>query len=73
MIEWFEVHDSERVTAVGYDSDAETIYARFPDGTEWWYGGCPPMFWQQFMAPGQSKGQYINEVLNQHPNGRHTT
>ena len=72
MIRWIDVTDSSRVSAVGYDSDAETIYARFPDGVEWWYSDCPPHIWEAFTAPGQSKGGYIRRTLDHHPNGRHS-
>lgn len=42
-----------------------------PDGPEWWYGSCPQLTWEEFSSPNTSKGQYINQVLNGHPNGRY--
>lgn len=72
MINWIDVTDSERVCAVAYDSDEETIYVRFRNsGVEWFYGSCPPHIWEQFTMPGISKGRYIHEVLDHHPHGRH--
>jgi len=72
MISWVDVPDSERVTAIAYDSEQETIYVRFKrDGVEWWYGSCPPHVWEQFTQPGVSKGRFIREVLDHHPNGRY--
>lgn len=70
MIEWIAV-DSTRVVAEAYDPGTETIYVRFPDGVEWWYGACPPDVWEAYRAPDQSRGRYIHEVLNFKPNGRH--
>lgn len=71
MINWISVASSERITAEAYDPEAEKIYVRFPDGVEWWYSACPPQVWEEFTAPGQSRGQYIRSVLNYKPNGRH--
>ncbi len=71
MINWIEVVDSERVSAVAYDSEQETIYVRFrSSGVEWWYGQCPPQVWEQFNMPGTSKGRFIHDELDAHPNGR---
>ena len=70
MLEWIPVSDSERVIAVAYDIASETIYARFPGGVEYWYSGCPPHVWEEFTAPGISKGSYIHHTLNGHPKGR---
>lgn len=70
MVEWIAVSGSTRIIAEAYDSDAETIYVRFPGGVEWWYSGCPPHVWQEFTALGQSRGQYIQRILNFKPNGR---
>ena len=70
-IEWIEVGDSERIVAMAYDEDVETIYVRFTDGVEWLYEQCPPNVWQEFSAPGQSKGGYIFDTLNHKPNRRH--
>lgn len=71
MIEWIPVANSSRIVAEAYDPATETIYVRFPNGVEWWYSACPPHVWEEFTAPGQSRGQYINNVLNHKPNGRH--
>lgn len=69
MIEWTECTGSSRVSAVAYDDEAERILVRFRDGTEWQYLGCPPVVWDEFNAPGASKGRYIHQVLNYHTNG----
>lgn len=71
MIEWVPVTDSTRVVAEAFDAEAETIYVRFPNGVEWWYAACPRHIWEEFTAPGQSRGQYIQKVLNFKPNGRY--
>jgi len=71
MIEWIPVSGSKRIVAEAYEAETERIYVRFPDGVEWWYAACPPQVWQEFTAPGQSRGQYIARVLNHKPNGRH--
>jgi hypothetical protein len=70
MIEWILVQGSSRVVANAYDVETETIYVRFPNGVEWWYSACPPVVWERFTAPGQSRGEFIKEVLNAKPNGR---
>lgn len=71
MINWNEVGDSGRVSAVAYDAEREIIYVRFrKDGVEWWYGNCPPHIWEQFTMPGMSKGKFIHDELDNHPNGR---
>lgn len=73
MITWIAVNGSDRVVAEAYDPETERIYVRFRrDGVEWWYAGCPPHVWEEFTAPGQSRGQYIAKVLDFKPNGRHT-
>lgn len=71
MIDWLPVSGSTRIVAEAYDAQTETIYVRFPNGVEWWYAACPPHIWEEFRAPGQSRGQYIATVLNFKPNGRH--
>ena len=71
MIEWIPVGGSTRVAANAYDAEREMILVQFHDGIRWWYGNCPQMTWEEFDAPGTSKGQYITAVLNQHPNGRY--
>jgi hypothetical protein len=72
MIEWTPVSGSTRIVAESYDAAAETIYVRFPDGVEWWYGACPSQVWQEFTSPGQSRGQFIARTLNFKPNGRYS-
>ncbi len=69
MFDWIPVTDSSRIIAMAFDGDSETIYVRFPNGKEWWYAGCPRHVWEEFAAPGTSKGQYIAQVLNGHSNG----
>ena len=71
MIEWIPVTSSKRIVAEAYDSETETIYVRFPNAVEWYYAACPPHVWEEFSAPGQSRGQYIERVLNFKPHGRH--
>jgi hypothetical protein len=71
MIEWIAVSGSTCIVAEAYDSEAETIYVRFNDGAEWWYSACPPATWEEFTAPGQSRGKYLNTVLKLKPNGRY--
>ena len=66
--EWIDVSDSERIVAMAYDVEQEVIHVRFPDGVEWTYGDCPPVVWEEFTAPGQSKGRFIFDVLNHKPN-----
>jgi hypothetical protein len=72
MIEWIPVSSSTRIVAEAYDPETETIYVRFPDDVEWYYAACLPHVWEEFTAPGQSRGQYIKRVLNFKPHGRHS-
>jgi hypothetical protein len=72
MIEWIPVNGSSRIVAEAYDPETETILVRFPDGTEWAYWACSQATWEEFTAPGQSRGQYIAQVLDTKPNGRWT-
>ena len=71
MIEWIPVTSSKRIVAEAYDPETETIYVRFPNAVEWYYAASPPHVWEEFSAPGQSRGQYIERVLNFKPNGRY--
>jgi len=64
MIEWNPVEGSSRIIAEAYLPDREIILVRFPDGVEWAYFGCPRNVWQEFSAPGQSRGRYIASVLD---------
>lgn len=70
MIEWTPVDGSNRIISEAYVPETETILVRFPDGVEWAYSACPPDVWEQFTAPGQSRGQYIAQVLDAKPNSR---
>lgn len=72
MPEWIPITDSERVIAIAYDTTNEMIYVRFPDDVQYWYAGCPPHIWEEFTAPGTSKGRYIHHTLNGHPKGRYS-
>lgn len=71
MIEWIPVSGSSWITAEAYNLETETIYVRFRDGVEWQYPGCPPHVWEEFTAWGQSRGKYINDVLNYKQHGRY--
>lgn len=71
MIEWIPVADSQAIEAEAYDPEAERIYLRFHGGQEWWYAACPPQVWQEFTAPGQSRGKYFHAVLKYKPSGQH--
>lgn len=70
MIDWVLVEGSTRIVAEAYLPETETILVRFPDGVEWAYSACPPAVWEEFTAPGQSRGEYIARTLNAKPNGR---
>lgn len=70
-LDWIEVGDSDRITAMAYDEEQEMIFVRFPDGVEWCYEDCPPHVWEEFSAAGQSKGQYIYGTLNHKTHHRH--
>ena len=63
------VYDSTRLVAMAFNDEAQMIYVRFPEGIEWWYGECSSFHWEQFqLAP--SKGRYVREELDHHPNGQ---
>jgi hypothetical protein len=70
MIEWIPV-ESKLITAEAYDLVTETIYLRFKTGVEWSYSACPPYVWEEFSAPGQSRGEYFHKVLKFKPSARH--
>ena len=61
---------SRRITHEAYDPTTESILVRFPDGVEWCYEACPPDVWRAFTAPGQSRGEFIHNILNHKPNHR---
>lgn len=69
-IDWTPVDQSKRIIAEAYLRDEETILVRFPNGTEWAYSACPEHVWEEFTAPGQSRGEYIAAVLDHKPHGR---
>ena len=70
-LDWRPV-ESSRISHEAYDREAEKIYVRFKDSNvEWCYRACPPGVWEAFTAPGQSRGEYIANVLNYKPHGRH--
>lgn len=69
MIDWSFV-DSSWVVAEAYSPEEEVIYVKFKDGTCWAYQACPAHVWNEFTAPGQSRGKYINEHLKHKPGGR---
>jgi KTSC domain len=69
MIEWRSV-DSKAISAEAYDPATETIYVRFHNGAEWGYDACPTDVWESFTTPGQSRGQFLNEVLKHKPERR---
>ena len=71
MIDWQPVNGSTRIIAEAYDPETETIYVRFHDGVEWQYRDCPLDIWEQFTAPGQSRGKYIYQELDRRPNERY--
>ena len=53
----------------GHVSSEEAILARFPARVEWRYDGCPAHVWEEFADSATSKGTYIREQLDRHPNG----
>lgn len=69
-LNWQEV-DSAMIVAEAYDSGTERIFLRFKDGTEYYYESCPPEIWEQFTAPGQSRGKYFHSVLKFKTTGRY--
>jgi cytochrome c556 len=71
MIQWIPVEGSSRIIAEAYDASTERIIVRFPDGVEWCYSACPPHVWEQFTAFGQSRGEFIADVLNHRPHCRY--
>ncbi len=70
MIDWRPVDGSSRIIAEAFIAEAETILVRFPNGVEWAYSACTSATWEEFTAPGQSRGEYIAAVLNAKPHGR---
>lgn len=70
MVDWHPVIGSSRIVAEAYLAETETILVRFPTNVIWAYRACPPSIWRSFTAPGQSRGQYIQKILNTKPNGK---
>ena len=70
MIDWRPVDGSSRIIAEAFIAEAETILVRFPNGVEWAYSACTSATWEEFTAPGQSRGEYIAAVLNAKLHGR---
>ena len=70
MIEWKSTASSW-VVAEAYSADEETIFVKFKDGACWAYQACPLSVWEEFTAPAQSRGQYINNVLKFKPGGKY--
>ena len=62
-LQWQPVN-STRITREAYDADSERILVRFPNGVEWCYEACPPDIWRAFTAPGQSRGEFIAQILD---------
>lgn len=71
-LEWHDV-DSSRIVAEAYDPEAEIIYVRFTDGTEYCYEACPPHVLGAVHRAGAVQGTYINDVLNYKPRHKHTS
>ena len=69
MIEWQPVAGSSRIVAEAFVAELKTIRVRFPNGKEWACSACSQAVWEQFTAPGQSRGEFIAEVLNAKPHG----
>ncbi len=65
-LDWIDL-ESSTVANAAYDVDAEKIYVRFMDGGTYEYDQCPPHVWDEFIAPGQSAGKYLNETLKHKP------
>ena len=71
MIEWIPVSGSQVITAEAYDPETRrsmfVLQMVMNGGTR----PAPPPTWEEFTAPGQSRGQYLNKVLKFKPNGRY--
>jgi len=65
-LEWIDMNSSN-VESAAYNPDAEMIYVRFKEGGVYAYDQCPPHMWEEFTAPGQSPGKYVNEILKYKP------
>jgi hypothetical protein len=69
MLVWKTVTSSSRIIAEAYDPEARRIFVRFADCVEWSFADCSLQVWNEFTAPGQSRGTYIADVLEAKPNG----
>ena len=67
MIEWIEVSGSSMMIAAAFVAEEECIYIRFTDGKCWRYSSCSLANWEEFTAPGQSRGKYFHAVLKHKP------
>lgn len=65
-LDWIDL-DSEAVAAAAFDAENEFIYVRFTSGSTYLYEACPPHVWEEFMAPGQSAGKYVDKTLRHKP------
>lgn len=61
--------DSSRVSLGGYNSNTQTLYVKFRDGTPWEYRGVPANVWRNFRR-SSSPGRFINRVLNSYDYGK---
>lgn len=69
-IEWIDVPESYRISAMAYDEENERILVRLRrSGKGWQYAGCPRSVWEDFSSPATSKGAFIHERLNFHQHG----
>lgn len=59
---------SSRITEMGYDADEAIVYVRFTDGPAWQYKYVPENIWLDFVS-ADSKGRFINQVLNHYEHG----
>jgi hypothetical protein len=59
--------DSSTVAEAAFDSETESIYARFVNGGAYRYDECPPHVWTEFTAPETSPGKYVHTDLKFKP------
>lgn len=55
------------MVAAAFVEEEEAIYVRFSSGKCWRYSACDRANWDEFMAPGQSRGTYFHTVLKHKP------
>ncbi|SIM23026.1 hypothetical protein [Mycobacteroides abscessus] len=70
MVDWNPVTFSTRIVAEAYLPERGSILVRFIDGVEWEYRNCSLDVWKAFTAPGQSRGEFIHDVLDHQPHGK---